>query len=278
MEQSKILSADILDILFDGRNKSYGAYELRKTYNKRIRYSLIGMFMVCALAVVGSLLAGGKKKSNDQIVIATIDLKSIDKPEEPKIEPPKEIPKEQPPVEQAKVTPPKIVADELVKEDDEVKPIEKLEDARIASINTEGVKDDGMTAAPPEKTGSGISDVPLKKEADIDAIVSIVQIEAQFPGGKEGWRRFLERNLNKDVPGDNGAPAARYTVIISFVVDREGNLSDIVAENDPGFGTKAEALRAITKSPKWTPAVQNGRNVKYRQRQSITFEVNGDNE
>ena len=104
----------------------------------------------------------------------------------------------------------------------------------------------------------------------------MVSVEAQFEGGIAGWRKFLERNLNKDLPSDNGAPANDYTVIVSFIVDREGNISEIRAENDPGYGTKEEAVRVIQKSPNWTPANQNGINVKYRQKQKIVFRVTVD--
>ena len=91
--------------------------------------------------------------------------------------------------------------------------------------------------------------------------------------GRKPGKKFLERNLNSDVPNENGAPLASSTVVVSFVVDRTGSLSDIKAENDPGYGTKAEAIRVLQKSPRWKPAIQNGREVIYRHRQSITFRV-----
>ena len=75
------------------------------------------------------------------------------------------------------------------------------------------------------------------------------------------------------MPISNGAPAGRYTVVVSFTVDKTGAISDVVAENDPGYGTKAEAVRVIAKGPNWKPAVQNGSKVIYRHRQSITFLV-----
>lgn len=100
-----------------------------------------------------------------------------------------------------------------------------------------------------------------------------MQIEAQFLGGIAAWRKYLERNLNQDIAAQNGAPPADYSVVVSFIVDREGNISDVRAENDPGYGTRAEAIRVIQKSPRWTPAVQNGRHVIYRQKQKITFRV-----
>lgn len=271
MEKLQILSADLLDILFEGRNKSYGAYELRKTYDRRILYALAGTVFLSLLFVVGSLLANAKKPSSTVELVTTVELENFKK-EEPKPELPKPLPKEEPPkVEMAKVTPPKIVADEEVKEDDEVKPVDDLENTRIGTINQEGIKEDGVITPPVEKTGIGVE--PPIKDDDIDKEFTTVQIEAQFPGGIEGWRRFLERNLNKDIAADNGAPAADYSVIVSFVVNKDGVISDVRAENDPGYGTKAEAIRVIQKSLRWTPAIQNGRNVIYRQKQKITFRV-----
>jgi protein TonB len=271
MEKLQILSADLLDILFEGRNKSYGAYELRKTYDRRILYALSGTVLLSLLFVVGSLLANGKKPSSMVELVTTVELENFKK-EEPKPELPKPIPKEEPPkVEMAKVTPPLIVADDKVKEDDEVKPVDDLENTRIGTINQEGAKEDGVIAPPVENTGIDVEAPKIEK--DIDEVFTTVQIEAQFPGGIEGWRRFLERNLNKDIASENGAPAADYSVIISFIVNKDGIISDVRAENDPGYGTKAEAIRVIQKAPRWTPAIQNGRNVIYRQKQKITFRV-----
>ena len=80
--------------------------------------------------------------------------------------------------------------------------------------------------------------------------------------------------MRSDVPTENGAPAGRnYSVIVSFIVDIDGSVSHVVAENDPGYGTAAEAVRAIRNSGKWIPAMQNGKKVKYRQRQQIIFQV-----
>ncbi len=274
METSRILSADILDILFEGRNKNYGAYELRKTYDRRIVYALSGTFFLCLLFIVGSILANSKNKNAKTEIVLDYQLEKF-KEKDPKPEIPKPLPKPEPQkVEMAKFTPPKIVKDEEVKPDEEIKDVEKLEDTKIGTINQDGIKDEGVVAPPVETKGTGIEAPKMNK--DIDEIVTIVQIQAQFPGGLEGWKRYLERNLNKDLPSENGAPPADYTVIVSFVVDRSGNISDVKAENDPGYGTKAEAIKVILKSPKWSPAIQNGREVVYRQRQNITFRVSAD--
>ncbi len=106
-----------------------------------------------------------------------------------------------------------------------------------------------------------------------------VDKEASFPGGVQAWKTYLMRNLRADVPTSNGAPAGKngklknYTVVVSFIIDKNGNLSDIRAENSPGYGTAEEAVRVIGGSGKWIPAEQNGKKVAYRQRQQITFQI-----
>ena len=124
-------------------------------------------------------------------------------------------------------------------------------------------------------TQFNIEDINLSEE-ETDKIFTVVQIPAEFPGGQQGWVRYLERTLNRDLPVENGAPAGKYSVVISFVVARDGSISDVKSENDPGYGTKDEAVRVITRGPKWKPAVQNGRNVIYRHRQAIVFMVSED--
>ena len=100
-----------------------------------------------------------------------------------------------------------------------------------------------------------------------------VQIEAEFPGGRDGWKNYLERNLNSNLPSSNGAPPGRYTVNLDFLVASDGHIVEVNALNNPGFGTAEEAIRILKRSPNWKPAVQNGVNVAYRGRQSITFVV-----
>ena len=116
-------------------------------------------------------------------------------------------------------------------------------------------------------------DIETKESYYKNEIYTAVQIPAEFPGGLSGWAKYLERNLNRDVAVDNGAPSGKYNVIVSFIVDRSGNLSEVKAENDPGYGTAEEAVRVIKKGPLWKPASQNGRYVIYRHRQQISFMV-----
>ena len=99
------------------------------------------------------------------------------------------------------------------------------------------------------------------------------QIPTEFPGGEAAWSKYLERNLNKEIVKTQGGPPGKYTVVVSFIIDKLGNLSEIEAMNDPGYGTKDEAIRMIVKGPKWKPATLNGQPVIFRQKQSISFNV-----
>lgn len=100
--------------------------------------------------------------------------------------------------------------------------------------------------------------------------------EASFTGGQTAWRRYLERSLNAQVPGDNGAKNGYYTVMVKFIVDKDGTVSDIKALTDHGYGMEAEVIRMIKTSPPWSPAWQFGRPVKAYRIQPITFMVSGE--
>ena len=118
----------------------------------------------------------------------------------------------------------------------------------------------------------------LKKriEDDENKIWEKVEVEASFPGGEAKWHQYLERNCNAQVAADNGAPEGTYTTIVQFVVDKEGNISDVHPLTNFGFGMEQEAIRVIKKGPNWKPANQNGLLVKAYRKQPITFLVQGE--
>jgi len=97
--------------------------------------------------------------------------------------------------------------------------------------------------------------------------------EAEFKGGNEAWKRFLEKNLKSDVPSKNGARKGTYLVVIRFVIDKEGFASSIKAETNFGYGMEEEVIRVIKKSEKWRPAIYLGKQVNAYRRQPITFVV-----
>ena len=149
MEANKILSADLLDLVFEGRNKDYGAYDLRKTYNRRIGIALIITASIALLALVGSVLASTLKSSGEKLDIKEVTIQDIKQEEEKKELPPPPPPKppDPPKIEMKQFTPPKIVKDEEVQEPPPE--VEELKDTKIADINQEGIKDENI-ATPTE--------------------------------------------------------------------------------------------------------------------------------
>ena len=272
MDVNKIMSADILDLIFEGRNKDYGAYELRKSYNRRLMWALIGTALLCMLLIGGYFLgnAMGGDKDQAQMVQQDINLEEIkeEKKEEPPPPPP---PKPEPPkVEIAKFTPPKIVKDEEVKEEEKPPEVEKLEDTKIGTINQEGLKDEGIVAPPVSDEGKGVVEAPKKDEEDWDKTFTKVEIESEYPGGASAWQRYLNKNLR--YPQDAIDNDIQGTVVVQFIVDKAGLVSDVEAISGPQE-LRDEAVRVIKKSGQWTPAVQNGRQVKSYKKQPIVFRL-----
>ncbi len=143
----------------------------------------------------------------------------------------------------------------------------------------EVLKDETATSIYGEKGKNGVVLITTKAdehsaEKTLNSTVTITQQSpAHFPGGKDAWLKFLQTNLKTDVPVKNGGAPGKYTVILSFIVDADGSLSEIKADNDPGFGTAKEAVRLMETSPKWIPAVKEGKNISSLTKQSITFVI-----
>lgn len=272
MEANKILGADILDIVFEGRNKEYGAYELRKTYNRRLTFALVGMVVLCALLFLGYILASTISTDDDKaIVVQDVqleELKQEEKKEQPPPPPPK--PPDPPKVEMAKFTPPKIVKDEEVKEEEKPPEVEKLEETKIGTINQEGVKDEGIVAPPVADEGKGVVEAPKKEEEDWDKTFTKVEIESEYPGGAAAWQRYLIKTLR--YPQEAQDNEIQGTVVVQFIVDKAGVVSEVEAISGPKE-LRDEAVRVIKKSGQWTPAVQNGRQVKSYKKQPIVFRL-----
>jgi protein TonB len=269
MDTNKILSADILDLVFDDRNKEYGAYELRRTYPNRIKKSLLITAAVAALIFTGSVLANNlKPDDSSRLAISSVTISAID-PDEKKPEPVIEKKKPEPePVRTEKLTTIKVVDDKQVEDPPPTQ--DDLENSKIDLTKHEGVIDEGIVEEKKIDDGKGI--IEVKKADDDEGIVDIVQIAAHYDGN---WEKFLRNNLNAEIPVENGAPAGAYKVIVQFVVDKEGKLSDIKALTEMGYGMEQEAIRVLKKATGWKPGIQADREVKSYHRQPITFMVEG---
>ena len=274
MEANKILNADILDIVFDGKNKAYGAYQLRKTYNSRIIKAMIAVAILLLFVVGGVLLAGviNARNAKDELTVIDNQMAELKKDEPPPPPPPPPPPTPPPPpeIKQIQFTPPKIVKDEEVKKDEIIKEIEP--DAVISTKTVESENTKQVVQAPVEDKGTQVVEVPTKVVEE-DKVFTKVEIEAEYPGGQGAWANYLRKNLNGQVASDGGAGPGSYTVIVRFIVAKDGTISEVTPETSVGYGMEQEAVRAIKKGPKWTPAQQNGNVVKAYRRQPITFVV-----
>jgi protein TonB len=271
MDANQILKSDILDILFEGKNKEYGAYDLRKTYNKRITKALLATVILILLLLIGNAIASKLKSDKDTVQLKTTEttLQQI-KPDEPPPPPPPPPPKlpPPPPVATIQFTPPKVVKDEeVIKPPPEVK---QIEEAKIDVKTVEGTKDLGIVAPPTEEKGTGVVAAPVEKKEDEDKVFTKVEIEAQFPGGPGAWQKYVTRAISAQI--DEFTESDYGTCIVKFVVDKTGAVSDVQATTMKGTKLAEIAVNAIRKGPKWTPAQQNGRYVNAYRLQPVTLQ------
>jgi periplasmic protein TonB len=272
MKDINILQANILDIIFEGKNKEYGAYELRTNYQKRLAMSVIGMIAGCGILLLLYSFAM-RPNANDTLPDIDTGYKLVEVPKDDEPEKPVEIekPKPVPPVAMEKFVTPLITTEEI-KPEDEVPEMEDLQDVKIGPVDQAGDKDNGIVAPPVEGVKDGIIEAPKKDEDEGDGIVLTVQIEAQYPGGMSAWQRYLNRTFK--YPEEAVENLIAGAVVVQFVVDKEGNVTDVEAISGPEKGgLREEAVRVIKKSGKWTPAIQNGRQVKSYKKQPIIFQL-----
>jgi N-acetylmuramoyl-L-alanine amidase len=179
------------------------------------------------------------------------------------------------------VNQPIFVLDGKIISADEMK---KIDVNTIESINV--LKDKTATDKYGAKGKNGVVEIALKRisntnlkapltpeDTSIKPVAATVDQQPQFPGGVQGWRKYLVQNLKADVPATKNAPPGTYTVTVSFLVDENGKVSEVKAIKDPGFGTGDEAVRIIAQGPKWIPGTQNGQKVAFMQKQNISFSV-----
>lgn len=265
MNTATISGNDFLDILFNGRNKDYGAYELRRKYDKRVRNAIVGTASI-ALVIIGGYAV------NNHLMASATALR----PEPPKpivfesITPIETKPTPQPPVlpssnpapvkSTIRATTLVIARDNDVSPDDEPPRLDEMVNKAIGISNTIG-DDDGID--PQLLTGNGNDVVVMpevKERDDRDKIPSFVEIMPSFPGGDAALAIYLSKSIRyPNIAAENQISGR---VVVQFVVDYEGNIKDVKVISDPkGGGLEAEAARVVKAMPKWKPGRQNGRNV-----------------
>jgi protein TonB len=216
-----------------------------------------------------------RQYANDQPIFDKPDVLVLEcTTEEPKPPAPQLIPTAAKPVATVQYVVPQIVRDELMPPEEEMPDMASLEKTTVG-LMTQAGEEDNNSVPPPvalnEGTGLAVAPVPTE---DFDPSKTFVKVEnpAEFPGGIDAWRRYLERNLRYPEEAVNNEVEAN--VIVEFIVDPEGNISEVKALNDPGYGLATEAVRIIAQGPRWIPAEQSNRKVRYRHRQPIIFRLN----
>ena len=266
MEANQILQLSLLEILFDGKNKSYGAYDLRKTYNKRISTALFSIILLVVLLLIGSILL--KNVSKDETVFPVISAdRTLQKiaHEEPKV-----LPKLPAVTHTAsiKVTTPRIVKDPLVL--DPPPDVKQIENARIDDHTVEGPKAIGIINPPVEVAGTNVASTSVTRRRTEDSTFIAVEIEASFPGGAEGWQRYIRKAILSQL--EDFSDADFGTCMVRFIVDKTGAVSDVQATTMKGTKLAEIAVNAIRKGPKWKPAQQNGQYVNAYRLQPVTLQ------
>lgn len=271
MKSEQILRTHFLDLLFEGRNKNYGANELRMNYAKRLRVAfLFTLMMVFFFSVCISYLVT-QNTNTKPLLIETKEWT--------------------------------IASNKFVFMDEksrvmkgEKQPHTKSKSANKGSklvFTNENIKEPEMAAtngseneaALPEGSEHG-EDITITGADSIrsttstrvmDSVTNIefapTETPASFPGGEKAWKKFLEKNIDPFAPVEDGAPAGVYTVILQFVVNSEGRMHNVKALTKHGYGMEEQAVRVIQRGPRWNPAMQNGKAVALEHRQSITFVV-----
>ncbi|MBF4465835.1 energy transducer TonB [Flavobacterium sp. LC2016-12] len=258
-----IIKNQWLDIVFEGRNKIYGAYELRKSNSKTTVKALIIGSIIFSFAVAAPLIASFLPDSSEDDVdhnvkIATIKLppkKEEVKPNQPPPPPPP------PKVDQVKFTKPVVAKAEEVTEDPPK--IEELKDKKVGSETIKGDPDAVLTVDEPVGTGTAA----VVEEDNQVYNTAGIEVKPDFPGGIEKFYKFVGNNYK--TPEEEGLKGKVY---VTFVVEKDGSLTDIKVLRDIGYGTGAEAIRVLKKCPKWTPGEQNGKKVRVLYSLPITIQ------
>lgn len=267
MKPELILQSDLLDIVFDNKNKEYGAYELRKHYNKRLQRSMLVTFLlVIVFAVLQSWKVPHRVGSLAFINFDSVKLTSVDlTPVKPPPPEPKETIKQPKQLAERKYTAYDIVEDEKVK--DPLPTIEDLTNKIISDKNVDGANIGDANLVKPISSGNSATATATVVETKMEPL-RYAELMPEFPGGMSEFLKFMQRNLKE--PSDM-EEAQKLVVIAQFVVDADGNISDLKIVQTARPDLDAEVLRVIKKMPQWKPGMQNGRKVPVFCKLPVTF-------
>jgi len=263
MTNKEILQADFLDILFENRNKAYGAYALRKNYHLRLQWALgvsLSLVFLLLLADFGNKTSGRIiDEGKPDVVLSTVDIPK-QKPKAPEPAQQRKLPE----VSQVKNTQIKIVPnDQVIKP--EVPTLKDLQIALTSTTNKAGISPDSTTIEVRIDKQNG-NNGDKKNETNPEFLPTYS--DARFPGGKGAFAEFLRKYL---VTPDDLEPGEKKAVLVRFMVDVDGTISKTEIVQSGGDKYDKEVIRVLHKMPKWMPALQNGIRVATYFTQPVIF-------
>ena len=274
-----------IDLVFQNKNKEYGAYQLRKGTSKRNMLALL--ILIIAAALIGGYLAwkihADKLEAERLAYMEQLELSKLqeqakqekkeDKPkiEKPIIEPKKELPQVR---ETQKFTAPVIKKDELVKEENQVKAMDELDaNTAVGVKDQEGTKDRTIEAARTDVVEKVVIEEPKEevKQEVTQKIFDVVEQQPSFPGGQTALLQWLQQNIHyPPVAEENGIQGR---VVVSFVVEPDGSITNVQVVRGVDPSLDKEAVRVTKAMPKWQPGKQNGQAVRVKYNLPVKFRL-----
>ena len=275
MAKIDLISNEWADIVFQGRNKVYGAYQLRRGTSKRNIVSMIFVAAVAAVAYLGLAAYNSYQEAQKAKFEAEMEASLLEAKKEAKVEKKTETPKVEQVQKVEKVkssiafTPPVIKKDSEVKPEEEMKTQDELKETKtaIGAFDVKGNDEAGGTVLKAVEVIAAPE--PPKHEEEQNKIFEVVEQQPQFPGGSvNGW--LADHIKYPVVAAENGISGR---VVVQFVVERDGSVSQVRVVRGVDPSLDKEAQRVISSMPKWIPGKQNGQAVRSRFTVPVTFRL-----
>lgn len=276
MAKIDLISRDWTEMVFEGRNKEYGAYRLRKNAGKRNLYSLITIF-IAALAIWGgiSLVKFVESRTKSVAQTSVAELSALNQPKnKAEVKQQQKVKLEQPEkvVERVKssvkFTAPVIKKDDEVKPEDELKTQDELMNTKTA-IGALDVKGNDDANGEVLKLKEAVAQPEPKPE--VEKVFDVVEQMPSFPGGPSALMEWLSNNVKYPVVAQENGVQGR--VVVSFVVERDGSITDVKVVRGVDPSLDKEASRVVRAMPRWIPGKQNGSAVRVKYNVPVAFRL-----
>ena len=276
MSKVDLIDNNWVDLVFEGRNKEYGAYVLRKDTGKRNVKSMLIVFavIIAIMAAVAAKVAIENAFPKKVAMETDVELSKLAQKKEAKVE--KKAPvkvEEQKVVEKVKssvkFTPPVIKKDDEVKPEEELKSQEDLNKTNTA-IGSFDVKGNDEAGGEVLKAKEVIAQPEPPKEEETK-VFDVVEVMPSFPGGQGALFEWLSKNIKYPVVAEENGVQGR--VIVTFVVERNGSITDVQVVKSVDPSLDKEAVRVVKAMPHWIPGKQNGSAVRVKFTVPVTFRL-----